>query len=462
MKKNGEIKTVIAYICAMKTIIKYIMPTLAVAVMLLLETFPFVLRAQEVGLNVGQEVDQHVSLNVGQEVDQHVSLNVGHEVAQEVGQNVGQNLDKNVGQEVDKADIQDGKIPHELIVEKDNPILLMFTASWCAPCHFMRNVIFKNAEVAALLKKYNIVMLDIDTSMGATLQRVYCSQFSVPYYILLDKDQNPIIAQVGANERASDFAAFLRRGLPFEKDVALVDTVSQEDMDVLTGEDYKAAYKLSGDKVAATWHFIVEVGANVSNIGGSDYNKYKLGYSAFAGAQLRAYKTTFETGVMFNSIGGIYGVASAGTSSEGSVVSGKAGSVVSGKAGSVVSGKAWAVASGDVESVVSGKAESVASGERITLNYVGVPVDVAFKIYRGLYLGVGLSGAYLLTDLSSTTLDYKKFDVAMRVRVSYCFSPQVPLRISLGFNKGLVNLRRGDIINSSTNNTFALSLAYTF
>lgn len=442
MKKNGEIKTVIAYICAMKTIIKYIMPTLAVAVMLLLETFPFVLRAQEVGLNVGQEVDQHVSLNVGQEV------------AQEVGQNVGQNLDKNVGQEVDKADIQDGKIPHELIVEKDNPILLMFTASWCAPCHFMRNVIFKNAEVAALLKKYNIVMLDIDTSMGATLQRVYCSQFSVPYYILLDKDQNPIIAQVGANERASDFAAFLRRGLPFEKDVALVDTVSQEDMDVLTGEDYKAAYKLSGDKVAATWHFIVEVGANVSNIGGSDYNKYKLGYSAFAGAQLRAYKTTFETGVMFNSIGGIYGVASAGTSSEGSVVSGKA--------GSVVSGKAWAVASGDVESVVSGKAESVASGERITLNYVGVPVDVAFKIYRGLYLGVGLSGAYLLTDLSSTTLDYKKFDVAMRVRVSYCFSPQVPLRISLGFNKGLVNLRRGDIINSSTNNTFALSLAYTF
>ena len=418
------------------------MPTLAVAVMLLLETFPFVLRAQEVGPNVGQEVDQHVSLNVGQEV------------AQEVGQNVGQNLDKNVGQEVDKADIQDGKIPHELIVEKDNPILLMFTASWCAPCHFMRNVIFKNAEVAALLKKYNIVMLDIDTSMGATLQRVYCSQFSVPYYILLDKDQNPIIAQVGANERASDFAAFLRRGLPFEKDVALVDTVSQEDMDVLTGEDYKAAYKLSGDKVAATWHFIVEVGANVSNIGGSDYNKYKLGYSAFAGAQLRAYKTTFETGVMFNSIGGIYGVASAGTSSEGSVVSGKA--------GSVVSGKAWAVASGDVESVVSGKAESVASGERITLNYVGVPVDVAFKIYRGLYLGVGLSGAYLLTDLSSTTLDYKKFDVAMRVRVSYCFSPQVPLRISLGFNKGLVNLRRGDIINSSTNNTFALSLAYTF
>lgn len=34
-------------------------------------------------------------------------------------------------------------VPMELIQNPDNPILLMFTASWCAPCHRMRNVMFK-------------------------------------------------------------------------------------------------------------------------------------------------------------------------------------------------------------------------------------------------------------------------------------------------------------------------------
>lgn len=313
---------------------------------------------------------------------------------------------------------QEVGIPQELITNKDNPVLLMFTASWCAPCHFMRNVIFKNGEVAALLKKYNIVMLDIETPLGASLQRQYCSQYAVPYYILLDKYLTPIVAQIGANEKASEFATFLRRGLPTEGTEALQDAVNQEDMNILTGDDYKAAYKLSIDRVPSSWHLIVEASGLVSNVSNSPIEVYGVGYGAFVGAQLRTYRVSFETGVMFNSIGGVVRIGATDFAME--------------------------------------------MGERIYFNYIGVPVDVGFRLYRGLFIGVGLSGAYQLSDISSIGLTYKKVDVSLRGKLSYNFGSKVPLRISVGYHKGLVNLRRGDILNSSTNNTFALSVAYSF
>lgn len=298
-------------------------------------------------------------------------------------------------------DPDDKRIPKELIENGDNPILLMFTASWCAPCHYMRNIIFKNEEVSSLLKKYNLIMLDIDTPFGSSLQRYYCDENAVPYYILLDKDQNVLVAQKGANETPGPFAEFLKRGLP--QDIAVLrDAVTQTDFDTMTSEDYKAAYSTVNDKVKDKWHFGGEIGANMSNISSSSYNKYKVGYSAMIFARLVSYTSSFTTGLLYNSIGG------------------------------------------------------VSDGAALTLNYIGIPIDAGIKIYKGLQLGAGLAGNYLLTDLSDHTLDYKQYDITLRFNASYQLGH---FRISAGYNRGLVNLLKNDLFNSAHNNWFNLSIS---
>jgi len=105
------------------------------------------------------------------------------------------------------------QIPQELITSPDNPILLVFTADWCIPCHRMRSMVFPDNQVAPLLKKYNVVMLDIETPTGAALERRFCREMIVPYYIILDKDQNRVGEQIGGSDAAT-FAAFLKQGLP--------------------------------------------------------------------------------------------------------------------------------------------------------------------------------------------------------------------------------------------------------
>lgn len=194
----------------------------------------------------------------------------------------------------------------ELIDNPDNPTMLMFTASWCAPCHKMRNVTFKDDSVSPLLKKYNIVMLDIDTPFGLDMQNKYCEDRSVPTFILLNKNLDVIATQKGATDVPSDFASFLSIGLPKAAQEKLEDATSQEKLDKVTGEDFHeaAAATLSEDLVRNRWIIGPEAGIGIADI---KHFPDHTGFNWFGGVFARCtnYKhNAFETGIRYTPLQG--------------------------------------------------------------------------------------------------------------------------------------------------------------
>ena len=155
-------------------------------------------------------------------------------------------------------------VPMELIQNPDNPILLMFTASWCAPCHRMRNVMFKKESISLLLRKYNLVILDVDSQPGSDLQRVYCEDSAVPQYIVMDKEQNVLRKMRGATDDEYEFADFLRSGIEEIRPgmPAVQDIITQEQLEILTGDDYKAATS----RLKAKWSFGIGIGGHLSTM----------------------------------------------------------------------------------------------------------------------------------------------------------------------------------------------------
>lgn len=168
------------------------------------------------------------------------------------------------------------QIPQELITSPESPILLVFTADWCMPCHRMRAMVFPDTLVSPLLKKYNVVMLDIDTPTGASLEKRYCSAMVVPYYIILDKDGNRIAEQIGGSD-AGTFAAFLKQGLPSG----------------ILAEDVDGGFVDSREVLRPKWNLGMTLG------GGN-------GWFGELAARLNWYNGNFfETGIIYSSIFGI-------------------------------------------------------------------------------------------------------------------------------------------------------------
>ena len=179
----------------------------------------------------------------------------------------------------------EAEIPSELITAPENPVLLIFTASWCAPCQKMRNDIFPQEEVAQMLKKYNMLFLDVDTKLGFDLSKKYCRQSVVPYYVILDKDKNVIAQQIGASD-AHTFCNFLSKGLPQEAKIQ--DATSQETLELISNESYSVITKNIMGEFSPHWNIYGELGANVSA---------KLGIGAGIIARHSNAHSEFETGL---------------------------------------------------------------------------------------------------------------------------------------------------------------------
>jgi len=175
----------------------------------------------------------------------------------------------------------------EMIKVPDSPSLLVFTAQWCTPCQKMRSNIFPQESVAALLKQYNVLFLDVDTKDGYKISQYYCSMAVVPYYVILDKDLKVVTEQVGASD-AGTFCAFLEKGLKNESSVK--EVTSQADLDIISGGNYHDAIRLTSDNMVSTWSLNAEVGANYSS---------KPGFSAGVFARSSSKHTDFEMGVNF-------------------------------------------------------------------------------------------------------------------------------------------------------------------
>ena len=75
----------------------------------------------------------------------------------------------------------------------DQPILIKFTADWCANCVVVDNRVYKNSEVIKLIEEKNVLMIKADTTttkMPATidLREVYGEPGNVPVSIFIDKN----------------------------------------------------------------------------------------------------------------------------------------------------------------------------------------------------------------------------------------------------------------------------------
>lgn len=108
---------------------------------------------------------------------------------------------------------QEKLIPQKYIQDKEKPTLVMFTASWCGPCKYMKESIMKDSSVKKVLDGFNVLLLDVDQNDG----KLFAERFipvgfkgSIPYFAILDKTGKVVDTLLGSVKR-KEFLAFLSK-----------------------------------------------------------------------------------------------------------------------------------------------------------------------------------------------------------------------------------------------------------
>ncbi len=108
---------------------------------------------------------------------------------------------------------QERLIPQKYIQDKEKPTLVMFTASWCGPCKYMKESIMKDSSVKKVLDGFNVLLLDVDQNDG----KLFAERFipvgfkgSIPYFAILDKTGKVVDTLLGSVKR-KEFLAFLSK-----------------------------------------------------------------------------------------------------------------------------------------------------------------------------------------------------------------------------------------------------------
>ena len=114
------------------------------------------------------------------------------------------------------AQSREAVIPEDYIKDPNKPILVMFTASWCAPCQTMKQNIFLREDVKPLLDQMNVLMMDVDTREGRRYKSLLdCAGDGIPCLLLMDTDQNILGKFIGAprSREVGKFIDFLNKVL---------------------------------------------------------------------------------------------------------------------------------------------------------------------------------------------------------------------------------------------------------
>jgi len=110
------------------------------------------------------------------------------------------------------AQTGENQIPPDYRADEQKPTLVMFTASWCNPCNYAKNVIFKDKDVSARLEEFNLLIFDVDTPTGRKYFSSYVSVKSgIPTFLLMDKDMTVVQKKTGVSSKPADFIKFLNQ-----------------------------------------------------------------------------------------------------------------------------------------------------------------------------------------------------------------------------------------------------------
>lgn len=173
-------------------------------------------------------------------------------------------------------------VAKKYIPDKSKPVLMVFTADWCAPCKAMQQSVFTVDSVASALSGYNVLLVDIDTPAGAAYQERFCrKEVQIPYFVVLDRSGAVRNRKLGAMQ-AGEFMNFLK------------------DSGTLNGSGAVGAVKYvkvpDRENFAKGWEF--EAGAGSALVTTSEDKLFKPAAVVSAGARYRTTRlVAFRVGV---------------------------------------------------------------------------------------------------------------------------------------------------------------------
>ena len=136
------------------------------------------------------------------------------------------------------------KVSQKYIPDKSKPVLLVFTADWCAPCEAMKQNVFTIDSVASALSCYNVLLVDVDTPTGSAYQERFCKkEVQIPYFVVLDRYGFVKNRKLGAME-PGQFISFLRNSGTLDESAASVGAVKY--VKVPDRENFKKGWEFEG------------------------------------------------------------------------------------------------------------------------------------------------------------------------------------------------------------------------
>ncbi len=208
--------------------------------------------------------------------------------------------------------------------ENGKSILLFFTASYCGPCRYYKNLLTEENNISKYLKEnYILIFCDIMTKPGMKLKRLYGAGTGVPNFVVITPDER-IIAKhsggwwekgIGMEDEAC--LNFLKKYSRLPKKLESLKQIRQTNYDFSINEIRKRPIgtflETTDENLASTnWRFMLNLGIiNITNLNDDIYNKSKIGYDFGLLLYYNKKGNNFscKSGLIYSSEGGKHSLA---------------------------------------------------------------------------------------------------------------------------------------------------------